>query len=125
MHLRHVSKFPFIAGVMCVAASASLAACVDASAPGALSGVGAEELAAVGEQALSAPLDIDPLRSLILTKVTDPMAMTRFPLDFVLNQLIMRAGTGGQQDALSLYRRWWDFFNTWNPNDDAPAPTAT
>ncbi|WP_438008155.1 hypothetical protein WME89_05225 [Sorangium sp. So ce321] len=121
MHLRHVSKFPFIAGVMCVAASASLAACGDASAPGALSGVGAEELVAVGEQALSAPLDIDPQRSLILTKVTDPMAMTRFPLDFVLNQLIMRAGTGGQQDALSLYRRWWDFFNTRNPNDDAPA----
>ncbi|WP_437828859.1 hypothetical protein [Sorangium sp. So ce1153] len=112
MHLRYVSKFPFIAGVMCVAASASLAACVDASAPGDLSGVGAEELAAEGEQALlSAPLDIDPTRSLILTKVTDPEAMTRFPLQFVLDQLILRAGTGGEQTALDLYRRWWDFFN--------------
>ncbi|XYH95425.1 hypothetical protein ACMHYB_47740 [Sorangium sp. So ce1128] len=111
MHLRHVSRFPLIAGVMCVAASASLAACGDASARGELSGVGAEELAAESRQALSAPLDIDPTRSLILTKVTDPESMTRFPLEFVLNQLIMRAGTGDEQTALDLYRRWWDFFN--------------
>ncbi|WP_437996892.1 hypothetical protein WMF26_39095 [Sorangium sp. So ce185] len=111
MHLRYSSRFPFAAAVMCAAASASLAACGDAGAPGEVAGIDAEERAAERRQALSAPLDIEPLRSLILTKVTDPQAMTRFPLEFVLNQLIMRAGTFDEQTALDLYRRWWDFFN--------------
>ncbi|WP_437510624.1 hypothetical protein [Sorangium sp. So ce1099] len=111
MSLRHPSRSPFIAAVMYLAASASLAACGDASAPGELSGGEAEELAVESGQALSAPLDIDAQRSLILTKATDPLAMARFPLQLVLDQLIMRAGTGDQQTALELYRRWWDFFN--------------
>ncbi|AUX46779.1 uncharacterized protein SOCE26_082880 [Sorangium cellulosum] len=111
MSLRYLSTSPFIAAVMCVAASASLAACGDASAPGELAGGGAEELAAEGGQALSVPLDIDTQRSLILTKATDPLAVSRFPLQFVLDQLIMRAGTGDQQTALDLYQRWWDYFN--------------
>ncbi|WP_437691821.1 hypothetical protein [Sorangium sp. So ce176] len=111
MHLRYASRFPFAAAVMCVAASASLAACGDAGAPGEVADIDPEERSAERRQALSAPLDIDPLRSLILTKVTDPQAMTRFPLQFVLNQLLMRAGTLDEQTALDLYRRWWDFFN--------------
>ncbi|MGK3981481.1 hypothetical protein WME99_00480 [Sorangium sp. So ce136] len=121
MHLRYASRFPFAAAVMCAAASASLAACGDAGAPGEVAGIDAEERAAERRQALSAPLDIEPLRSLILTKVTDPQAMTRFPLQFVLNQLIMRAGTFDEQTALDLYRRWWDFFN---PSVGAQFPDA-
>ncbi|WP_438025695.1 hypothetical protein [Sorangium sp. So ce233] len=111
MSLRHPSRSPFIAAVMCLAGSASLAACGDASAPGELSGGDAEELAAEDAQALSAPLDIATQRSLILTKATDPLVMARFPLQFVLDQLILGAGTGDQQTALDLYRRWWDFYN--------------
>ncbi|WP_437672910.1 hypothetical protein [Sorangium sp. So ce131] len=111
MSLRYVSRSPFIAAVMCVAASASLAACGDAGAPGELAGGDAEELAAGSARALSVPLDIDTQRSLILTKATDPLTVSRFPLDVVLNQLITKAGTGGQQTALTLYNRWWDYFN--------------
>ncbi|WP_437735506.1 hypothetical protein [Sorangium sp. So ce1335] len=111
MRLRHASTFPFAAAVMCVAASASLAACGDASAPGDVAGVDAEEPAAARRQALSAPLDIDPLRSLILTKATDPLAMARFQLEDVFNQLIAGAELSSQQSAVQLYRSWWDFFN--------------
>ncbi|WP_437733270.1 hypothetical protein [Sorangium sp. So ce1335] len=107
----HLSRSPLAAAVMCLAASASLAACGDASAPGELPADDAEELAAEGAQALSAPLDIDTQRSLILTKATDPLVMSRLPLQRVLDQLILRAGTGAQQTALDLYRRWWDFYN--------------
>ncbi|WP_437720294.1 hypothetical protein [Sorangium sp. So ce861] len=111
MPLRSVSRSPFAAAIMCLAASSSLGACGDASAPGELAGVDAEELAAEGAQALSTPLDIDAQRSLILTKATDPLAMARLPLQLVLDQLITRAGTGERQTALDLYRRWWDFYN--------------
>jgi hypothetical protein len=68
-----------------------------------------DEPLASDEQALacSSPPSIDPARSLL---VTDPAVLARFPLQTVLNTLLVDADTSAQT-PLDLYRRWWDSQN--------------
>src|SRR4051812_24781862 len=51
---------------------------------------------------------VDPARSLL---VTDPTALSLFPLRRVLDQLITRAGSSVPQTALGLYQQWFDTLN--------------
>ncbi|XXY53210.1 hypothetical protein WME91_18955 [Sorangium sp. So ce269] len=117
MHLRFVFKFPFIAAVMCAAASVSLGACGgadpvddDVAAAGE-----AQELTAESAEALTCPASvptIDMRKSLFVTKETDPNVMLEFTLSSVLQRLI--TSVGSDQAALDLYQRWWD-----TQNDDS------
>ncbi|WP_437620191.1 hypothetical protein [Sorangium sp. So ce1151] len=114
MHLRFVFKFPFIAAVMCAAASVSLGACGgadpvddDVAAAGE-----AQELTAESAEALTCPASvptIDFRKSLFVTKETDPNVMLEFTLSSVLQQLI--TSVGSDQTPLELYQRWWDTQN--------------
>ncbi|WP_437753516.1 hypothetical protein [Sorangium sp. So ce1389] len=117
MHLRYVFKFPFIAAVMCAAASVSLGACGgtdpvddDVAAAGE-----AQELTAESAEALTCPASVptmDLRKSLFVTKETDPNVMLEFTLSSVLQQLI--TSVGSDQAPLELYQRWWD-----TQNDDS------
>ncbi|AUX49118.1 uncharacterized protein SOCE26_106630 [Sorangium cellulosum] len=117
MHLRYVFKFPFIAAVMCAAASVSLGACGGADpVDGDVAAAGeAQELTAESAEALTCPASlptIDLRKSLIVTKETDPGVFTEFTLSFVLQKLI--DSVGSDQQPLNLYQRWWD-----TQNDDS------
>ncbi|WP_437659221.1 hypothetical protein [Sorangium sp. So ce1182] len=117
MHLRFVFKFPFIAAVMCAAASVSLGACggADPVDDDVVAAGEAQELTAESAEALTCPASvptIDFRKSLFVTKETDPNVMLEFTLSSVLQQLI--TSVGSDQTPLSLYQRWWD-----TQNDDS------
>ncbi|WP_437967473.1 hypothetical protein WMF04_49355 [Sorangium sp. So ce260] len=114
MHLRYVSKFPFIAAVMCAAASVSLGACggTDPVGDDVVAAGEAQELTGESAEALTCPASvplIDIRKSLIVTKETDPNVLLEFPLSFVLQRLI--DSVGSDQAPLELYQRWWDTQN--------------
>ncbi|WP_437568312.1 hypothetical protein [Sorangium sp. So ce542] len=114
MHLRYVSKFPFIAAVVCAAASVSLGACggADPVDDDVVAAGEAQELTAEGAEALTCPASvpvIDMRKSLIVTKETDPNILAEFPLGFVLQRLLNSVGSS--QDPEEVYKRWWDTQN--------------
>ncbi|WP_437314913.1 hypothetical protein [Sorangium sp. So ce385] len=112
MHLRYVSKFPFIAAVMGAAASVSLGACGGAGPVDDVAAGEAQELTTEGAEALTCPASvpvIDMRKSLIVTKETDPNILAEFPLGFVLQRLL--TSVGSSQDPEVFYKRWWDTQN--------------
>ncbi|HTN86804.1 MAG TPA: hypothetical protein VL242_24065 [Sorangium sp.] len=117
MHLRFAFKFPFIAAVMCAAASVSLGACggADPVDDDVVAAGEAQELTAESAEALTCPASvptIDFRKSLFVTKETDPNVLLEFTLSSVLQQLL--TSVGSDQTPLSLYQRWWD-----TQNDDS------
>ncbi|XXX74538.1 hypothetical protein WMF30_43510 [Sorangium sp. So ce134] len=114
MHLRYVSEFPFIAAVVCAAASVSLGACggADPVDDDVVAAGEAQEITAEGAEALTCPASvplIDLRKSLIVTKETDPDLFTEFTLSFVLQRLL--SSVDSNQDPEELYKRWWDTQN--------------
>ncbi|WP_437285994.1 hypothetical protein [Sorangium sp. So ce406] len=116
MHLRYVSKFPFIAAVMCAAASISLGACggTDPVDDVVAAAGEAQELTAESAEALTCPASVphmDFRKSFMVTKERDQaiLAQNEFKLESVLKQII--ASEGSNQDAEELYKRWWDTQN--------------
>ncbi|WP_433929013.1 hypothetical protein AB3662_36095 [Sorangium cellulosum] len=118
MHLRYVFKFPFIAAVMCAAASVSLGACggTDPVEDDVVAGAGeAQELTAESAEALTCPASVplmDFRKSFIVTKERDQAILSQdgFKLQSVLQQII--DSEGSTQDPEELYKRWWDTQNT-------------
>jgi hypothetical protein len=108
--IKNVSPYSWLASI---ASMTVLGACGAEAPP-------AEEIESAPAQALAVkgtndpsltctpPTDLDPARSLM---VTDAAALARFPLQAVLNQLILLSNVSGP-DALGLYQRWWDSQNT-------------
>ncbi|XXX76338.1 hypothetical protein WMF30_52685 [Sorangium sp. So ce134] len=116
MYLRYASKFPFLAAVMCAAASVSLGACGGADPVGddVVAAGEAQELTAESAEALTCPASvplIDTRKSLIVTKETDQttLSLAEFQLESVLQKLI--TSVGSDQAPLDLYQRWWDTQN--------------